>query len=121
MNNDLYREQILDLYKHPLNKGMLAHPTHIYKKNNPLCGDEIEMQLIVKGNKIIDVKFEGVGCAISMASASLLTEKIKNMDVSEAQNLNKDAVLGLLGVELSSVRLKCALLCLDVLHGALEK
>ncbi|MEK6871961.1 MAG: Fe-S cluster assembly sulfur transfer protein SufU [Nanoarchaeota archaeon] len=119
MNNDLYREQILDLYKHPLNKGVIEHPTHAFKKNNPFCGDEIQLQLVIEGGKIVDVKFNGVGCAISMASASLLTEKIKNMNAREAQHLNKNDILELLQIDLSSVRLKCALLCLDVLRGAL--
>ncbi|MEN9626170.1 MAG: hypothetical protein RL557_498 [archaeon] len=117
---DLYREQILDLYKNPLNKGVIENPTHEFEKNNPLCGDEIKMQLRVEDGKIQEVKFQGGGCAISMASASLITDKIKQMDVADAKHLNKNDILDLIKVDLSPVRLKCALLSLDVLKGALE-
>ncbi len=120
MSFNVYQEQILDLYKNPLNKGIIENPTHEYEKNNPLCGDEIKIQLLIKNNKINDVKFNGVGCAISMASASLLTNKLKSLTVEEANSLNKDDILELIHITLSPVRLKCALLSLDVLRGALE-
>lgn len=118
--NNLYTEIILDLYKNPLNKGNLEYPTHEFFKNNPLCGDEIKIQLIVNDNKIKEVKFQGIGCAISLASASLLTEKIKNISVDEAKNLNKDDILEMLHIPISQPRLRCALLSLDALRGALE-
>lgn len=117
---DIYREYILDLYKNPLNKGFIDNPTNEFEKNNPLCGDEIKIQLIVKDNKIENVKFNGIGCAISMASISLLTDKLKNLSVEEAKNLNKDDILEMIKIPLSPVRIKCALLSLDVLRGALE-
>ena len=120
MSFDMYREQILDLYKNPLNKGTLAHATHEHEKNNPLCGDHVKIQLVVREGVIHDVKFDGAGCVISMASASLITEKIKHMPVSEVELLTKDDVLALLSVELSPPRLKCALLSLDVLKGSLN-
>ena len=120
MSFDMYREQILDLYKNPLNKGTINNPTHEYEKNNPLCGDHIKMQLVIKEGVITDVKFSGAGCAISMASASLITEKIKHMSVEEVKRLNTEDILSLLSVQLSPVRLKCALLSLDVLRGAIE-
>ena len=120
MTLDIYKENILDLYKHPLNKGELKNPTHEYTKNNPLCGDEITMQLLITENKIKDVKFSGNACAISMAAASMLTEKIKHMSVDDVKKLNKDDILDLIKIPLSSVRLKCALLSLDVVKGALE-
>jgi len=120
---ELYTEIILDLYKNPLNKGFIENPTHEFLRSNPLCGDEIKIQLIIENNKIKDVKFQGIGCAISQASASLLTEKIKNenMNIDEAKNLNKDDILEMLHIPLSPVRLRCALLGLDALRGALEK
>src|SRR3989344_6410205 len=107
---DIYKENILDLYQNPLNKGSIKNPTNEFSKNNPLCGDEITIQLIVKENKINEVKFHGNGCAISMASASMLTEKIKDMEVKTIKNLNKDDMLEMIKIPLSSVRLKCALL-----------
>ena len=120
--NNIYTEIILDLYKNPLNKGNLDNPTHEFFKNNPLCGDEIKIQMIVDDNKIKEVKFQGIGCAISQASASLLTEKIKNknMSIDEAKNLNKDNILEMLHIPISQPRLRCALLSLDALRGALE-
>ncbi len=121
MSFDLYREHILDLYKNPLNRGVIEHPTHEFEKNNPLCGDEIKIQLVVDNGKICDVKFNGGGCAISMASVSLVTEKIKHMDIADAKNLNKEDILALMHIPLSPVRIKCALLSLDVLKGALER
>ena len=117
---NLYTEIILDLYKNPLNKGNLENPTNENSRNNPLCGDEIKIQLIIEDNKIKDIKFNGNGCAISQASASLLTDKIKNMDIKEVKNLNKEYILNLLHIPISPGRLKCALLSLDTLKGALE-
>ncbi len=120
MSLNLYTEIILDLYKNPLNKGEIENPTHEAFKNNPLCGDEIKIQLIIKDNKIKETKFNGHGCVISQASASLLTEKIKNIDIEKIKNLNKEDILEMLHIPISPVRLKCALLSLDALRGALE-
>ncbi|MEK6872866.1 MAG: Fe-S cluster assembly sulfur transfer protein SufU [Nanoarchaeota archaeon] len=120
MSLNLYTEIILDLYRNPLNKGILESPTHEFFKTNPICGDEIKIQLIVDDNKIKEVKFQGMGCAISQASASLLTEKIKNSDIENVKNINKDDILEMLHIPISVVRLKCALLSLDALRGALE-
>ena len=121
MSLEIYKEHIIDLYKHPHNKGTLENFTHESLKNNPLCGDEIKIQLKIKDNKIIDVKFDGVGCTISMASTSMLTDKIKNMTLESINKLTKDDVLEMLHIPISPVRLKCALLSLDALKGALEK
>jgi len=117
---DIYTEIIIDLYKNPINKGEMKNPTHENFRNNPLCGDEIKIQLRIENDKIKDVKFDGQGCAISQASASLLTDKIKNISVEEIKNLNKEDILGLLKIPISPGRMKCALLSLDALKGALE-
>ncbi len=117
---DMYTEIILDLYKNPKNKGPLENHTHENHRNNPLCGDEISIQLIVENNKIKDIKFQGQGCAISQASASLVTDKIKNMPIEDVKNLNTDDVLELLHIPISPGRLKCALLSLETIKGALE-
>ena len=118
---DIYTENILDLYKNPRNKGILENATHENSRNNPLCGDEITIQLIVENDKIEEVKFSGQGCAISQASTSMLTDKIKKMPIEKVKSLNKEDILEMLHIPVSTGRLKCALLPLDTLRGALEK
>ncbi len=120
ISQEIYKEHILDLYKNPHNKGKLNNPTHEFSKNNPLCGDEIKVQLIIKNNKIIDVKFSGQGCAISQASASLLTDKIKNSSINQIKKFSKKDILNLLKIPISYTRIKCALLPLDAIKGALK-
>jgi len=119
-SSTMYREHILDLYKNPLNFGKLENPTNSAKKNNPLCGDEIEIQLVIKDNIIKEVKFNGVGCAISSATTSLLTEKIKNKSLEEVKDLNKDDILNLIEIPISPGRIKCVLISLDVLKEAIK-
>ncbi len=117
--DDLYRDHILDHYKNPRNFGELEGATHQYHDTNPLCGDEITMFLLVgEDGRINDVHFTGRGCAISQASASLLTEKIKGKTLDEAKAVDKDAVLEELGITISPARVKCALLSLKTLKGA---
>ena len=118
---NIYTEIILDLKKNPHNKGEIENPTYENIMNNPLCGDEIKMQLLVKNNVIEDVKFSGQGCAISQASASLLTDKIKDKDIEMAKNLNREDVLEMLHIPISPGRMKCAMLSLETLRGALQK
>ena len=113
---DMYMENILDQYKHPRNFGILEHATHKHKENNPLCGDEIEVMLIIKNGKVEDVKFMGKGCAISMASASMLTQEIKGKSIEEVKKMTPDHILDMLGIPVGPVRLKCALLSLEVVH-----
>jgi nitrogen fixation protein NifU and related proteins len=123
--SSVYSEIILDYYRHPRNKGTLDHPHIKAKDSNPLCGDIIEMQLELDGNDIVkDVRFNGQGCAISQASASMLTELVKGKKLDEVRGITKDDILSLIGGQLSAVRLKCALLSLKVLktgvYGYLE-
>lgn len=120
MYKSIYREIILDHYKHPQNFGRLKKPTVSYGHDNPLCGDEIGMDVVVKENKIKDIAFYGQGCAISIASSSLLTKYSKEKTVSEVKKINKDDMLEFLGTSLTPTRLKCALLPLEVLHKALS-
>jgi len=117
---DMYTENILDLYKNPHNKGNLENPTNESSNINPLCGDEITIQLNIEDNKIQGVKYHGQGCAISQASASLVTDKIKNMTIEDVKTLNKDDILEMLHIPISPGRLKCALLSLDTVKGALK-
>ncbi len=116
----MYRENILDLYKYPHNFGKLDEATHSHREFNALCGDDIAISLLIKDNKIENIKFQGTGCAIFMASASMLTDEIKGKTIEEAENIDKNKILDMLQIPISAVRLKCALLCLDALKGALK-
>ena len=113
----LYREEILEHYKYPKNRGSLENPDIRYKDFNPLCGDECQIDLKVDNEKVTEVKFEAKGCAISQAATSMLTEMIEGKSLEEIKKLGKREILDALGIELGPVRLKCALLCLKVLKG----
>lgn len=120
-SEDIYQEFILELYKNPMNFGKINNALHA-KNDNPSCGDKMEIYLkIDKNGKIADAKFSGNGCAISQASASLLTEEIKGKEISQLQKLNKDDILRILRIDLSKnpSRLKCALLSLETMKKAL--
>jgi nitrogen fixation protein NifU and related proteins len=117
--DDLYRDYILEHYRRPHNFGQLDGATMSQEGANPLCGDRITMQLRVRGGVIDGVAFTGRGCAISQASASLLTDEIKGKDVQQANAMTSSDVLELLGIEISPARMKCALLSLETMHGAL--
>ena len=115
--DDLYRENILDHYRYPRNKGHLDNPDIHYHDVNPFCGDEITLELKVEDDRIVNVAFEGKGCAISQASASMLTEELVGMSIDEAKALDKDFIVEMLGIEIGPVRMKCALLPLKVLKA----
>ena len=117
--DDLYRDYILEHYRRPHNFGAIDNATSTQEGANPLCGDRITMQLRVSGDQIAAVGFTGRGCAISQASASLLTDEIKGKLVDAAAALQASDVLDLLGIEISPARMKCALLSLETLQGAL--
>ncbi len=118
--DDFYRENILDHYRNPRNKGRLENPTHTHEELNPLCGDVIRIDLHVNDEGVIDqVRFDGKGCAISQASASMLTEMIQGKTLDEAKQLSKEDILEALGIEIGPVRLKCALLSLKVLKAGI--
>ena len=111
----LYSELILDHYQNPRNFGEVNHPTHQSKVSNPLCGDKIKMTVKIEKNKVADIKFEGVGCAVSKASASMLTEYLKGKTKEELQKVDKKFIIKMLGIELGVNRIKCALLPLEAL------
>lgn len=118
--DDLYREVILDHYKNPGQKGCLEDSDYEFEDENPLCGDflHIDLKTNIEG-VITDAKFDGHGCAISLASADMLLESLIGKTVEDAKQLTKQDVLDLLGIELSPVRLKCALLSLKVAKAAI--
>ncbi|OIO41918.1 Fe-S cluster protein [Candidatus Pacearchaeota archaeon CG10_big_fil_rev_8_21_14_0_10_31_9] len=118
---DLYKEHILDLYKHPHNFGEIENATHKAEAYNSLCGDQIEVSIINEDDKIKDIKFQGYGCAISIAAASMLTDKIKDMPIEKVKRLAKDDVIKMLNIPISPPRLKCALHSLDAIKKALDK
>ncbi len=119
--DDLYRDEILEHYRNPHNFGTLESPDAVHEGANPLCGDRITLMLgIGDGGTIDEVAFTGRGCAISQASASMLTDEIKGKQLTEVALLGRDDVLATLGVEISPARLKCALLSLETLRGAVS-
>lgn len=116
--DDLYREQIIDRYKHPRMRGELDPHDYSYQDDNPLCGDQIRIDLRVDDQGVIaEAAFSGEGCAISQASADLLTEAVVGKSLEQVKAYNKDLLLEMLGIELGPVRLKCALLSLKVLKA----
>lgn len=118
MYEKMYREQIIDLYENPLNFGSLEPSDFTYEEDNPLCGDVIRIYVrIDDDDRISEVSWSGTGCAISQASASLLTEDIKGKTLDEIKAYTKEDLLDLLGIQLSMTRIKCALLSLKVLKA----
>jgi nitrogen fixation protein NifU and related proteins len=116
MSDDIYREIILDHYRNPRNKGKLPDADISTHDSNPLCGDEIDIHMKIFGDKITDVKFEGRGCAISQASASMLTEMVMNKPLTNVKDIAKNDVLENIGLtNLGPARVKCALLALKVM------
>ena len=121
--DDLYRENILDHYKNPRNHGVIEAPDAEAEGMNPLCGDEttIYVRLAEDGETIQDIKFSGRGCAISQAATSMLTELVKGQKAKDVALLGRDDLLGEVGIPLSPVRVKCAVLGLTTLKLALHK
>ncbi|HKV84720.1 MAG TPA: SUF system NifU family Fe-S cluster assembly protein [Ktedonobacterales bacterium] len=114
--DDLYRQYILEHYRDPHNHGHLDHPDIHAADTNPLCGDRVEIDLNVRDGHIEDVRFSGRGCAISQASASMLTDRIEGATVEELRALRPRDILEMLGVEIGPARQRCAMLSLRVLH-----
>ena len=116
----MYKRHILELYKNPSNFGILKNATHSGTEYNSLCGDEITVNLIIKDSIVKDAKFSGSGCALSLVSASLITEKIKGMSIKDVKNLNKGDIRKLFKTKISSSRVKCVLLPLEAVKKALK-
>jgi nitrogen fixation NifU-like protein len=119
--DSLYREVILDHYKNPRGHGVISEPDAQAEGQNPLCGDEVSIAVEFEGDTIADVKFQGRGCAISQAATSMLMDMVKGRTAQEVASMSRDELLEEVGIPLTPVRLKCALLGLGVLKVALHK
>jgi nitrogen fixation NifU-like protein len=117
MAADLYREIILDHYRNPRNRGTLDPHDYSAEDVNPLCGDEIRIDVRMADGRVDEINFSGRGCAVSQASASILTEMVEGMTLDEVKALTKDDLLEEIGIPVSPARLKCALLSLKVLKS----
>lgn len=113
----MYREQMIELYRNPLNYGVLEEATFSHEADNPLCGDVVRMDVVLEGGRVADVRWSGDGCAVSQVSASLLSDDIKGKTLAQIKAYDKQELLDLLGIPLSMGRLKCALLSLRVLKA----
>ena len=119
-NADIYHEMIVDYSRNPINYGEIENHDVTFHDSNPLCGDSIDIDMKIDENKVTDIKFHGKGCAICMACSSVLTEITKGKSIDDVRAIEKNDVLGELGLEhLQAVRIKCALLSLKVLKSAL--
>ncbi len=119
--DDLYRAEILEHYRHPHNFGTLEHPDVVQEGSNPLCGDRLTLMLRIDGHgHVEEVAFTGRGCAISQASASMLTDRIRGLPLAEVAKIGRQDVMDELGIEISPARLKCALLSVETLRRGLE-
>ena len=114
-----YREYILEHYRNPRNYGKLDNPDIHAEDSNPLCGDQLGIDLMIENDLVKEVRFQGRGCAISQSAASMLSEMIEGKTVAEVRALGKEDVLDALGVPISPARTKCAFLSLRVLHRGL--
>jgi len=117
--DDLYRELILDHYQHPHNHGEIPDADISYEDSNPLCGDKIRIDIKLNGNIVEQVRFNGKGCAISQASASMLTDELVGKSLDEIKKMDRDFVTNLLGIPLGPARIKCALLPLKVIKAGI--
>ena len=119
MTDSIYREQILDHNKNPRNKGTLENPEFTYQDVNPLCGDEIRVDVQTDGDRVTEIRFSGRGCAISQAAASILTEMVDGQSLDDVKAISREDLLDELGVPISPARMKCAMLGLKVLKAGI--
>jgi|694.fasta_scaffold05653_12 nitrogen fixation NifU-like protein len=117
---DIYREYILDLYRNPLNKGVLDKTTHKFHGHNANCGDDIWLYLILKDEIIQDITFDGVGCALCIAGASITTDKLKGISIQKLSQISTEELYNWLGIEMELTRVKCVTLALRTAQKVLK-
>lgn len=118
-DDSIYREIILEHYKNPANKGTLDPADYSYQDVNPLCGDEIRIDVRVADDHVSEIRFSGRGCAVSQASASILTEMVEGKSLDEVKAIGRDELLDEIGIPVSPARMKCAMLGLKVLKAGI--
>lgn len=119
---DLYQAQIVDLAKNPIHRGEMVEATLTHSGVNVTCGDHVRLYLKLEGDRVEKVSWEGEGCAISVAAVCLLCDALKGMTVAEVKALTNQSMFEFLGIrELGPARVKCAVLCLETVQGALLK
>ena len=119
--DELYREEFMEIYKNPSNRGSMSLPTITSRGVNSMCGDELDLYLNVQDGIIVDAKFESVSCSVSIVSASILTEILIGKTIAQAKEITKEELLSLIGVNLSTSRVKCATLALETLKKGIEE
>ena len=122
MNFDMYQDNILDHYENPSHQGTLDHPTFEIRDLNPLCGDEVRIQArLDDAGRLAAIRFEGKGCVISLAAASMLLEAVEGKTLDAVKKMGRQDMLDLLGVPLTTMRIKCAMLPLRALEKAIHR
>ncbi len=119
--SDIYQEELMDIYKNPHNRGKINSPSVSVSKKNPMCGDEIDLQLKVKDGVIKEAKFEGSACSVSIISSSILTDYLLGKTINEVENITEEDLLKLINLNLTTSRVVCATLVLNALQEAIEK
>lgn len=117
---DIYREEFMEIYKNPMNEGKLENPTIVEHGVNEACGDEMDLYLEIKGDTVVAASFKAQSCSVGIVSSAILTDEIKGKKISEIKKLTKEDLLKLIGVNLTTSRVKCATLPLETLQKSLE-
>ena len=122
MSFEMYQDHILDHYENPSHRGTLDRPTFEIRDLNPLCGDEVRIQARLDDEgRLAAIRFEGQGCVISLAAASMLLEEVEGKTLDEVKKMGRQEMLDLLGVPLTTMRVKCAMLPLRALEKAIHR
>lgn len=115
----VYAEELISHYEHPHNKGKIENPSIVLHEDNPTCGDDLTIYCLIENEKLEDVKFTGEGCAISIGTASMLTDDVKGKALSKIEKMDFDTIKDLIGMDPGPSRVKCATLALKALQGAI--
>lgn len=117
---DIYREEFMEIYKNPMNEGTLEKPSVVEHGVNEACGDEMDLYLKIEGDRVTDASFKAASCSVGIVASAILTDEIKGKKISEIKKFSKEDLLKLIGVNLTTSRIKCAILPLETLHKALH-